>query len=109
MYWRCAGCGAPYPDRVGNCECATTVIYREDGKKMVHETKLMSRTKIYDSLCRDFAEAILEEESYLNTEERRSTLTLFIRSAIADFIECERDNYEPPDPPGWEGGFADNH
>lgn len=19
------------------------------------------------------------------------------------------DNYEPPDPPGWEGGFAENH
>lgn len=19
------------------------------------------------------------------------------------------DNYEPPNPPGWEGGFADNH
>lgn len=26
-----------------------------------------------------------------------------IQAAIA----CE--NWEPPDPPGWEGGFADNH
>lgn len=21
----------------------------------------------------------------------------------------EDENYEPPDPPGWEGGFAPNH
>lgn len=31
----------------------------------------------------------------------------------AEFIFNEAmadpDNYEPPDPPGWEGGFAENH
>lgn len=29
-------------------------------------------------------------------------------AAIADLIEKIGDA-EPPDPPGWEGGFADNH
>ena len=24
-------------------------------------------------------------------------------------LDWHDDNYEPPDPPGWEGGFADNH
>lgn len=24
-------------------------------------------------------------------------------------VQLELDNQEPPDPPGWEGGFADNH
>ncbi len=28
-----------------------------------------------------------------------------LAETIADAIE----NYEPPDPPGWEGGFAENH
>jgi hypothetical protein len=37
---------------------------------------------------------------------------------IYEEIQCEefqraidklRGNWEPPDPPGWEGGFADNH
>jgi len=23
--------------------------------------------------------------------------------------DCKLRNREPPDPPGWEGGFADNH
>jgi hypothetical protein len=27
-----------------------------------------------------------------------------------DCTQFEADpNWEPPDPPGWEGGFADNH
>lgn len=27
-------------------------------------------------------------------------------------VECDHSeprDYDPPDPPGWEGGFADNH
>lgn len=27
------------------------------------------------------------------------------KKAVTEFD----DNYEPPDPPGWEGGFAENH
>lgn len=26
-----------------------------------------------------------------------------------DEITAALDDYEPPDPPGWEGGFAENH
>lgn len=31
-----------------------------------------------------------------------------LRDAEAALHAIE-DNYEPPDPPGWEGGFAENH
>lgn len=30
-------------------------------------------------------------------------------AVLNDEIAYALDNYEPPDPPGWEGGFADNH
>lgn len=29
--------------------------------------------------------------------------------AIATNLRRDMNNYEPPDPPGWEGGFAENH
>ena len=38
--WECAGCGAPYPNRVGACDCPTTVVFRQEGKRMVHATKI---------------------------------------------------------------------
>jgi hypothetical protein len=66
-------------------------------------------TKTYDSRCYDLAETLLQDEPYLNTERRRDMLANAIQSAIENFIERERDNYEPPDPPGWEGSFAENH
>jgi hypothetical protein len=28
---------------------------------------------------------------------------------LDELARAHADNYEPPDPPGWEGGFADNH
>lgn len=31
------------------------------------------------------------------------------QAACNDMIKEAIDNYEPPDPPGWEGGFAKNH
>lgn len=29
--------------------------------------------------------------------------------AIATKLRRDLNSYEPPDPPGWEGGFAENH
>jgi hypothetical protein len=29
--------------------------------------------------------------------------------SLDEAIAAYRDNYEPPDPAGWEGGFAENH
>jgi hypothetical protein len=29
--------------------------------------------------------------------------------SLDEAIVAYKDNYEPPDPAGWEGGFADNH
>jgi hypothetical protein len=28
---------------------------------------------------------------------------------LAELERAHAENYEPPDPPGWEGGFAPNH
>ena len=34
----------------------------------------------------------------------------YIRGETLIFCsETCKQNWEPPDPPGWEGGFADNH
>ena len=63
----------------------------------------------YDTKCYDLAEAFLEDEPHLNTDKRRDMLAQIIQTSIEDYIACERDNYEPPDPPGFEGGFAPNH
>jgi len=63
----------------------------------------------YDVKCYDLAEAFLEDEPHLDTEKRRSELAQIIQTAIEDFISTEQSNCEPPDPPGFEGGFAANH
>jgi hypothetical protein len=68
-----------------------------------------AKTMSYDSKCYDLAEAFLEDEPALNTEPRRKELAQIIQDAIEGFIEYERKNYDPPDPPGFEGGFAENH
>lgn len=63
----------------------------------------------YDTKCYDLATAFLEDEAALNTDSRCKELAQLIQTTIEDFIVHERANYEPPDPPGWEGGFAENH
>ena len=63
----------------------------------------------YDTKCYDLAEAFLEDSPHLNTERRRDELAQLIQSIIEAFIGYEQDNYEPPDPPGFEAGFAENH
>jgi hypothetical protein len=67
------------------------------------------RTKTYDSKCYDLAAAFLSDEPALDTTDRVEKLASEIQQAIEDWIASEKDNYEPPDPPGWEGGFAENH
>ena len=63
----------------------------------------------YDTKCYDLAEAFLEDEGGLNTETRRKELAQVIQDAIETEIRHMQRNYEPPDPPGFEGGFAENH
>ncbi len=65
--------------------------------------------KTYDQRCYDLAELFLEDQPQLNTERRRDELAALIQSTIEGWINCEDSNYEPPDPPGFEGGFAANH
>lgn len=65
--------------------------------------------KLYDQKSYDLAEAFLSDEPHLNTEGRRDELAKLIQTTIEDFITHEQSNYEPPDPPGFEAGFADNH
>ncbi len=66
-------------------------------------------TKTYDSKCYDLAAIFLGDEPRLHTENRINELAILIQNCIEDFINQENNNYEPPDPPGWEGGFAENH
>ena len=67
------------------------------------------RPKTYDTKCYELAEHFLQDEPHLDTEKRRDALASLIQATIEPWIESELDNYEPPSPPGWEGGFADNH
>ena len=72
----------------------------------------MTIVKSYDSKCWELASYFLEGDqdiAHLATTNRLEKLALEIQQTIEDFIETERDNYEPPDPPGFEGGFAENH
>jgi hypothetical protein len=66
-------------------------------------------TVAYDSKCLDLATAFLEDTPHLWTDTRCDELAGLIQKTIEDYIETENDNYEPPDPPGFEGGFAENH
>jgi hypothetical protein len=66
-------------------------------------------TKTFDSKCYDLASAFLEDEPNLFTEGGCNELAAAIQQTIEDFIADYRRNYEPPDPPGFEAGFADNH
>ena len=63
----------------------------------------------YDARCYELAELFLEDQPHLNNERRRDELAQAIQRAIEEYIGEEDRNYEPPDPPGWEGGFAENH
>lgn len=68
-------------------------------------------TKTFDSKCYELAEAFLTDSDtfHLHSEARCNALAAEIQQTIEDFIADELRNYEPPDPPGFEGGFADNH
>lgn len=65
--------------------------------------------KTYDTTVADLADHFLQDEPNLNTKEGRHDLACTIQQAIEDWFEDQRRNYQPPDPPGWEGGFAENH
>lgn len=67
-------------------------------------------TKTFDSRCYDLASAFLDDEPVAFGDDRFCVeLASRIQQTIEDFIAEARSNYEPPDPPGFEGGFADNH
>lgn len=66
-------------------------------------------TKTYDTKCADLADHFLQDVPHLWNDRRTEELALEIQNVIEMYIAHENDNYEPPDPPGWEGGFAANH
>ena len=68
-----------------------------------------THTPTYDSKCFDLAETFLEDVPAINTYRRVDELAALIQQTIEAYIAHEQDNYEPLDPPGWEGGFAPNH
>lgn len=63
----------------------------------------------FDAKCYDLAEAFLEDTPHLWTDKRAKELAQIIQDAVEGYIELEQRNYQPPDPPGFEAGFADNH
>lgn len=63
----------------------------------------------WDQKCFDLAQAFLSDTPHLETNRRTEELAQLIQTTIEDWIALEEGNYEPPDPPGFEGGFADNH
>jgi len=66
-------------------------------------------TKTYDTKCADLADHFLQDTPHLWTDGRVAALAAEIQQTVEDFIADEQRNYEPPDPPGFEGGFAPNH
>jgi hypothetical protein len=62
----------------------------------------------YDPACYDLASSFLED-SQVNSEKRCDELARLIQQTIEDYIAYEERHYEPPDAPGFEGGFAENH
>ena len=64
--------------------------------------------KTYDRKTYELAEYFLENEPHLNTEKHRDDLAKEIQTAAEDWLTDARRNYGPPDPPGFEGGFAAN-
>lgn len=63
----------------------------------------------YDQKCFDLAEVFLEDTPHLATGMRIHKLATLIQGTIEAYIAQEQSNYEPPDPPGFEAGFAENH
>ena len=64
----------------------------------------------YDTKCYDLAAAFLEDEDGINSRRQVDNLAQTIQTAIENWIEEQRLDQEPrQDPPGFEGGFADNH
>jgi hypothetical protein len=62
----------------------------------------------FDPKCYDLASLFLEDESGTN-EKHCNDLAATIQGAIESWIEEYRARSEPIDPPGFEGGFAENH
>lgn len=75
----------------------------------VSASSVKSTAYSFDSKCYDLANVFLEDEPNLFTDDGCKELAQRIQQTIENFIEEARRNYEPPDPPGWEAGFADNH
>lgn len=67
-------------------------------------------TKTYDQKCWDLADVFLSDEPHLHTTDRIDGLAKIIQGAIEDYIEFEKDNYEPKETgDAFSGGFAENH
>lgn len=69
----------------------------------------MSTSKTYDTKCFDLAALFLGDVPHLHTTDRIGELAALIQQTIEDFIADSERNYEPPNPSGFEAGFAENH
>ncbi len=63
----------------------------------------------FPTRCWDLADFALRDKPHLATDDRTDELARLIQTTIELYVAHEHNNYEPPDPPGFEGGFAKNH
>lgn len=85
MPWQCAGCGKEAADRVRNCDCATSVLFRMDGDKMQHEIKIDHRERGIEESLRQISRMRVMPDDKIN----RTTLHAAIEIAKLHFTGQE--------------------
>lgn len=69
------------------------------------------REPTYDPKCYELAGHFLEDDQCMaiSSTPYQKALAAEIQNTIENFVDRALCNLEPPDPPGFEGGFAENH
>ncbi len=68
--WKCAGCGALYPERRGDCECSTDILYLPGGRHAhkIHVGRMAKATKDLGACARRVADQIDEFGAPVDSE-----------------------------------------
>jgi hypothetical protein len=79
-------------------------------KDNIHDNRPVMQQLTQDKIdSLDSMAGLLEDASRLEQIEAMLDARSDAELDRQEQLEAARDNYEPPDPPGFEGGFADNH
>jgi len=95
---------------MGNTNYNVLIQRAEEAREIIRAQESdMPKPRGYDTKSFELAEHFLADTPHLATFKRTDELAALIQQTVEDWITHEDSNYEPPSPPGWEGGFADNH